>query len=186
MALSNQRKVSVAALGLAVVGFAVDRLVLSEPAAGPAASSADLLVAPAASGTTASAKAAPEVPREQARMAELAKTLRELGVDAPVLASLPESFDVAIPVAATPEAVAPPPVPVGEPPVVTAVLTGQQPRAIAGGKSIAVGGQVDGWKVLFVGQGRVVFERNGQRVERLVHRGPTIASLSGGEPDAVR
>jgi hypothetical protein len=190
MGLTRERTLYVSIFGLAVVGFGVDRFVLSSPDG--AAKASDLLVA----STEAAARlagisvgqggtgstAAPTVSPEAVMAADLARSLRELGMDGSMLASLPESFAVAMPtpveVAADDAATTPEPVDVGEPPIVTAVLSGARPRAIAGGKPIVVGSAIDGWDVVFVGNARVVFERNGVQLERRVHRLPVQQTAS--------
>lgn len=186
MALSRQRAVFASILGLSLVGLAVDRFVLD---GGPGTPPSELLVAPAeaaakavgallGSATSSPAPAAPAVSREAAAIADLAKTLRGLGVDQDVLASLPESFGHEPPPVAAAVVEAPAPVQVGEPPLVTAVLSGSTPRAIVGGKPVRVGSTVEGWQVVHVGAGRVVFERDGVRAERNVSRVPALASLA--------
>lgn len=185
MALSSQRAVALSVLGLALVGLAVDRLVLSDDAAPAVADNlliepAATTVAPAQGSGGASPPAVSDVPKEQARMAELARSLRELGVENGFLAALPESFDVAQPRPEAPVAVAPTSVPIGEPPAVTAILTGARPKVIAAGKSVGVGSQVDGWRVVAVREGRVTFERDGQQADRIVRR-PTLESIASGE-----
>ena len=189
MGLGKQRTIYVSVLGLAMVGFGVDRFVLGTGADVPTKAS-DLLVASgkaaeALAGTVGSLisdekRDAPSVSRETVMVADLARSLRELGVDNSMLAELPETFAVAKP-RSEPAPVAASVAPIGEPPLVTAILHGGSSRAIAGGKSVAVGSAVEGWDVVFVGSGRVVFERDGHRFERKVHRPPAMQAMLGEE-----
>jgi hypothetical protein len=189
MGLGKQRTVYVSVLGLAMVGLCVDRFVLGSGADAPTRAS-DLLVASGKAAETLAGtvgsllsgerKDAPSVSPETVMVADLARSLRELGVDNSMLASLPETFALAKP-KAEPAPVAAPVAPIGEPPLVTAILHGGSSRAIAGGKSVAVGSEVGGWDVVFVGNGRVVFERDGHRFERKVHRPPAMQAMLGEE-----
>jgi hypothetical protein len=175
-ALSTQRAVSLSILGLAIAGLCVDRMLLSGEATTPEPAAADLLVAtesgssrPETPSVEGQREPVPTVSREAARMAELSNTLRTMGVASESLQVLPEAFDVARPVVAerTVEAALPPP-PLADPPMVTAVLSGMLPQAIAGGRAVAIGDLVDGWRVVDLGPGRVLFEQDGRRFERVV------------------
>jgi hypothetical protein len=186
MPLSKQRTISLAVLGLALVGLGVDRFVLGTGAA-PKSVAEELLVASTGAVTkvadaVASLVSGPALPnapvsREAAAVADLAKSLRALGVDRSVLNQLPESFTKPEREAKVEVAVVPT-VPIGEPPLVTAVLVGQTPRAIAGGKALRVGSEVDGWRIAHVARGRVIFERDGMRVERQVSRVPALETMA--------
>ena len=188
--LSTQRAVSLSILGLAIAGLCVDRLLLAEGGAEAEGEAADLLVvsatnapsspssAAAASPAAATRETAPSVSPEAARMAELSHALRGIRIDQGTLETLPEAFDVARPVVAQqPLVAAPPPPPMSDPPAVSAVLSGTLPQAIAGGRAVAIGDRVDGWTIVALGAGRVLFEQDGRRVERLVPQ-PDLAAFA--------
>lgn len=180
MALGKQRTICAAILGLALVALGVDRFVLG--GGSPGESPSDLLVASKetvarvaeAAGSLLGARSepAPSVSKEAAVVADLANTLRQLGVDRAVLDGLPESFAVALPKPVEAVVAAPVRAPIGEPPLVSAVLLGASPRILAAGKSFGLGAEIDGWTVVHVAKGRVVFERDGRSAERTVGRVP--------------
>ncbi len=186
-ALSAQRAISLSILGLAIAGLCVDRMLLGGGADAAAAAAADDLLVTAetappevsAAAESGTREPPPTVSREAARMAELAHALRGIGIAPEVLHGLPEAFDVARPVVVerTTESAPPPPPPMADPPMVSAVLSGSLPQAIAGGRAVSIGDRIDGWLVVDLTPGRVLFEQHGRRVERVVPQ-PDLAAFA--------
>lgn len=167
MALSKQRLVLVGVLGVAGGAYTVDRLFFGASAPQSAAAALVEEVTTAVSTIVEPGATAPTVSRTDASMTELAERLRALDIEAS-LTDLPESFRVWQAQATedvAPESPAEPEMPG---PVVTAILSGTKPAAVADGRTVRVGELVADWMVVDIAQDHVVFERDGRRVESRV------------------
>lgn len=180
MASPSGRRICVACLLVALGALAVDRMVLSKPASGPPPTLSANEVgrahddAPGQAGADAQpVGTGASAPSDRGRGGEdqdVATRLRGLaakeGARPGELADLVETF-LAAPPARDAEASAAPTIEI-EPPMVTAVLVGDRPAAIAGGRQVALGATLDGWTVLEISRSGVVFGRDGVRAERRV------------------